>query len=105
MAIINLELAAILPINPQVCWGDGAGSGTHILLHGSYFNEYYGYEIVAYICDEMGNHINDGCTDPIWQSNHETYDSMVQKFAEVCVSADFINKIGLFPEPDYYRGN
>lgn len=100
----NLGLTAVLPIQPQLVWGDCSGSGTHILLDGAYFSEYYGYEIVAYICDECGNRITDGCTEPIWQSNHKTYDSMVQKFAEVCLSVNEINDSGLFPEPDNYRG-
>ena len=105
MPIVKLDLAAVLPISPQSVWGqDGCGGGTHILLHGGYFSEYYGYEIVAYFCDELGNRTSEGYIGPVWQSNHETYNSMVQKFAEVCASAEDINNSGIFPEPECYRG-
>ena len=104
MPIINLELAAILPIDPKSVWGEGGCSGTHVLLHGCYFSEYYGYEIVAHFCDELGNRTREGYIDAVWQSNHETYDDMVQKFAEVCASAEDINNSGIFPEPGCYRG-
>ena len=100
MPIINLPLTAILPIKPNNVWRDGA-VGTHILLDGRYFNEYYGYEIVAYYCDELGNRV---CGEEVWKSNHATYDSMVQKFASFCTLANSINIWGTFPDPECYRG-
>lgn len=104
MPVINLELTAVLPIDLRYAYGQDGCDSTHVLLHGCYFSEYYGYEIVAYFCDELGNRTRNGYTDAVWQSNHETYDSMVQKFAEVCLSAEDTNNSGIFPEPNFYRG-
>lgn len=100
MPIIKHDLTAILPID-LTKFGYGE-RGDHVFLHGCYFSEYYGYEIVATLCDEAGNRFDR--SEYVWQSNHETYDGMVQKFVEFCVNAVHINDSGEFPEPEYYRG-